>query len=529
MTASIDTVLIKSTSSNGKVQRANLDTVTKNKAVIAKATGSATILISSTGVDVGTGDVTFMLASTGVAAGTYNSVTVDIYGRILSGTSYAVSYQPVNKILTSISNLSTTSTGFIKIVNGVASLDASSSSGVTSVTLTMPTVFTVTNPTITSSGTIAVSWSGSGSNLVLDDGNVVATSTYLTTITAASTYQQKSTLLTSISGVSKTDSGFLYFNAGTASLETASTQTITLSGAVTGSGSGTIITTFSTVQASSGGTGNTTYVTGDLLVASGSSALITLAAGAVGYVLTSNGSGIIPSWQDISSTYSSITGSANIVTVGTITKGIWNGTVVGTSFGGTGSSLNPTVGALLYAESTSSFGLISPGTSAGILAWDGSKWSVSTSSSGSVKYSNSDTAGYLQHKLAPGTGITFTTEADNTYGTVLSINSIEQSWRLTSYPSANYSVSDDDDTIVVNETAGTANVSIVLPAADNTYDGRIFILQNTRISGTIVLTVSSGLLYNASGAVSSINITNYASIEVQCVKTSSTSYGWIAR
>lgn len=57
-----------------------------------------------------------------------------------------------------------------------------------------------------------------------------------------------------------------------------------------------------TIAVNRGGTGQTSYTTGDLLYASGSTTLSKLNAGASGYVLTSNGSGTAPSWQVIPST-----------------------------------------------------------------------------------------------------------------------------------------------------------------------------------------------------------------------------------
>ena len=51
------------------------------------------------------------------------------------------------------------------------------------------------------------------------------------------------------------------------------------------------------VGATYGGTGQTGYTVGDLLYASTTTALSKLAAGADGYVLTSNGAGVAPSWQ----------------------------------------------------------------------------------------------------------------------------------------------------------------------------------------------------------------------------------------
>jgi len=60
--------------------------------------------------------------------------------------------------------------------------------------------------------------------------------------------------------------------------------------------------TFSTaIAAGSGGTGQNTYVIGDLLYASGTTALSKLAATTAGYLLTANGTGAAPSWTQLTS------------------------------------------------------------------------------------------------------------------------------------------------------------------------------------------------------------------------------------
>jgi hypothetical protein len=56
-----------------------------------------------------------------------------------------------------------------------------------------------------------------------------------------------------------------------------------------------------TIAVNRGGTGQTSYTTGDLLYASSSTVLSKLNAGASGYVLTSNGSGTAPTWQIVPS------------------------------------------------------------------------------------------------------------------------------------------------------------------------------------------------------------------------------------
>jgi Chaperone of endosialidase len=91
---------------------------------------------------------------------------------------------------------------------------------------------------------------------------------------------------------------------------------------VTGTWNGTAI------AAVNGGTGQTTYTTGDLLYASSGSALSKLAASTSGLVLTSNGAGTAPTWQAVAggaaSTLTGTTLASNVVSssltsVGTLT------------------------------------------------------------------------------------------------------------------------------------------------------------------------------------------------------------------
>lgn len=75
--------------------------------------------------------------------------------------------------------------------------------------------------------------------------------------------------------------------------------------------------TTGTLAAANGGTGQSSYAVGDLLYASTTTALSKLSAGTNGQVLTSNGSGVAPSWQAASSggapAYNVLTKSANYI------------------------------------------------------------------------------------------------------------------------------------------------------------------------------------------------------------------------
>lgn len=122
-----------------------------------------------------------------------------------------------------------------------------------------------------------------------------------------------------------------------------------------------------------GGTGQSSYTTGDILYSSASNTLTKLPIGTDNKVLTVIGG--IPSWEtpaasgvtsvsgtadritstggttpviDIAGTY---VGQTSITTLGTIATGIWNGTAVGPTFGGTGLTSYAT-GDLIYASAS---------------------------------------------------------------------------------------------------------------------------------------------------------------------------------
>jgi len=103
------------------------------------------------------------------------------------------------------------------------------------------------------------------------------------------------------------------------------------------------------VAAAYGGTGLSSYTIGDILYASGSTALSKLSAGTSGYILTSGGAGVAPSWTAAASVNASnLSGTtlnativtSSLTTVGTIGTGTWQGSVIGAAYGGTGVANN---------------------------------------------------------------------------------------------------------------------------------------------------------------------------------------------
>lgn len=161
-----------------------------------------------------------------------------------------------------------------------------------------------------------------------------------------------------------------------------------------------------------GGTGQTTYTTGDTLYASAANTLSKLSIGSAAQVLTVSGG--IPSWQtpttgtvtSVSGTLNRITstggntpvidisaayvGQTSITTLGTVTTGTWNAIAIGATFGGTGQTTYVT-GDTLYASAANTLSKLSVGSNgqvltlaAGIPSWATPTTGTVTSVSGTL-------------------------------------------------------------------------------------------------------------------------------------------------
>lgn len=89
---------------------------------------------------------------------------------------------------------------------------------------------------------------------------------------------------------------------------------------------------------------------------------------------------------DISSSY---VGQNSITTLGTISSGTWNGTVVEVAYGGTGANNTPTSGTLLRGNGTAFVPTTATypsaaGSSGNVLTSDGTNWTSSTPTSGTI-------------------------------------------------------------------------------------------------------------------------------------------------
>jgi hypothetical protein len=163
-----------------------------------------------------------------------------------------------------------------------------------------------------------------------------------------------------------------------------------------------------TIAVAHGGTGKTSF-TAYNVICGGTSTTGALqnASGTMtsGYVLTANGTSSLPSWQAIVSGVSSVSGTSNqidvspttgnvvvsidaayvgqtsITTLGTIATGVWNGSVIGLSYGGTNHALTASNGGIVWSDA-SKLNILSGTATAGQLLLSGSSatpaWSTST-------------------------------------------------------------------------------------------------------------------------------------------------------
>lgn len=154
-----------------------------------------------------------------------------------------------------------------------------------------------------------------------------------------------------------------------------------------------------------GGTGLTTYTTGDILYAVNSTTLGKLGIGTAGYVLTSGGAGGAPYWNapittsgtlnqivatpsgnnvtlslsptlvapgslTVSSSFQSGAGGFVVGATGIVTTGTWQGSPIGLAYGGTGTNLTAVQGGIVYSTA-SALAITAAGTSGQVLVSQG--------------------------------------------------------------------------------------------------------------------------------------------------------------
>lgn len=301
---------------------------------------------------------------TNIAGVTINSTTIPTSKTLVVTTDIGTSVQAYDADLASIAALTGTS-GFLKTNgSGTWSVDTATylTSAVTSVGLSLPSIFSVTVSPITSTGSLTATLASQTANTVFaapngsngtptfrslektdipgvnnslvlkaDSGTTEGTDLYTFDGSAAKT-------LNLIGGTNITISK----SAGAWTITGAATGVTSLSFGSTGltpsTGSTGSITVAGTLVAANGGTGQSSYAIGDILYASGTTALSKLAAGTSSQVLIG---GITPSWGAVA-LGSMVSGTLPVANGGT---GTTNGSITGTgaltyTAGGTNTNVN---------------------------------------------------------------------------------------------------------------------------------------------------------------------------------------------
>ena len=259
---------------------------------VGAATGKFTHNSTDNSSSISTGSVV-VLGGAGIA----KSVSVGGYLQLFNGANYTsfvssasgntVYTLPATSPATGSSVLQSTSAGVMSWVPMVAS-----SSGAGSGTVAIPGA----------QYQVAAYYSGTGASVSGSTTFTNNTSTGVVAIThnTASTSTGTGALVIS-GGLGIAGNAFIGGTINVPSTSTSNVSNILFTNGTISSGTwaGTVITSFY------GGTGFNSYTIGDILVASTGTSLAKLPAGSTNFVLTSNGTGTVPSWQAVPSSAAS--------------------------------------------------------------------------------------------------------------------------------------------------------------------------------------------------------------------------------
>lgn len=292
-------------------------------------TGNQSISVSGDASGSGTTSITLTLAATGTA-GTYTKVTTDSKGRVTSGTSLSASDIPtltaskisdfdtqvrtnrLDQLSTPSASISLGNQYITNLADPVNAQDAATKNYVDSTAQGLDvkaSVKAATTANITLSGTQTVDGvSLSAGDRVLVKNQTTASQNGLYVVAAGAWSRSND-----MDAWAEVPGAFTFVEEGTTLADTGWVCTSNAGGTL-----GTTAINFT--QFSSAGS----YTAGNGL---------SLAGGAFSVVGTSNRISVSGSGVDIASTY---VGQSSITTLGTIGTGVWNGSVIGATYGGTG-------------------------------------------------------------------------------------------------------------------------------------------------------------------------------------------------
>lgn len=265
-----------------------------------------------------------------VAAGGTGTSATPVNGQLLIGNTATQSY-----------SLATLTQGTnVTITNGAGTVSIAAAGSVSSVGISAPALFTVSNSPVTGSGTLTLTYSGTALPVANGGTGVISapTSGQLligngTGYTLATLTQGTGITITNTAGaISIANAGVTAFSTGTTGLSVnASTGSITLSGTLSTGNGGTGLTTFTAANKAIYSTSASALTAGTLPVAAGGTGATTL----TGYV---KGSGTANFTASSTIPSTDITGLGTLATANSVNLGTQVSGTLGVSNGGTGSS-----------------------------------------------------------------------------------------------------------------------------------------------------------------------------------------------
>jgi len=325
---------------------------------------------------------TFSITNTAVTAGSYGSAssvgtfTVNAQGQLTaaSNTSIAIS----NTQVSGLGTMSTQNANNVAITGGSITGTPISGSTVGGTTITASTQFSGPGTGLTGTASSLSIGGNAATATTAGSATTATTATNLaggangslpyqsgsgsTTFLAAGTNGQYLTLSSGIPAWVSLPTNVSSFSAGTTGFtpSTASTGAVTLAG---------------TLNIANGGTGNTT---GQAASVANSVTFNNSGTGAASGTTFNGSAAQTISYNTVGA--SPLAGSTSLTTLGTITTGTWNGSIIGLPYGGTNANLTAVAGGVVYSTA-SAMAITAAGTTGQFLTSNGTSapsWSTVT-------------------------------------------------------------------------------------------------------------------------------------------------------